>query len=278
MGIVNKRLNLIEVIYCGYPANRKYLEEYDSKLKGQIEKYKYSPYLAGFYIQNRKLGLKFFISANEDDFLSEGGLKNLSQVVRRVNEIRAILHAKEQSFAGIISGLLYKNKLITETSERDKVVNCVVKGIDETLKLEGYNQNAPIIILGAKGYIGREVARHLHGRTLYLLDINEHEEVSKDWPTEIRNKKAILVNISKKHQIKHYAPLAWRRLILLNEVYPEPGDEEVSMFKQSGGNVYHLSGVKGISFPSFPGAYKNAIPCSASWSNKEIQIVIKSLG
>ena len=277
LGFVNQKLGFIEVVYCGYSSNKKYLSEYDSKIKGQVEKYKFRPYLAGFYVQNLRLGFKFFISATEEEFATGTGLEQLSLVEKRIREIRLFLKAKEQSFAGIVSGLLYKNGYIEASSERDKVVSCVVKGIDRVITLEGYDKRVPIIILGAKGYIGSEVAKQLQGRTLYLLDIHNDEKVSPDWPTEITGKKAILVNISRKHQLKHYATLAWKKLVLLNEVYPEPSQEELGLYKEKGGNVYHLSGVKGWSAPSFPGGYQNAIPCSASWSSSDIDIVVKQL-
>jgi hypothetical protein len=277
LGTINKRLGLIEVVYCGYPANNKYLSEYDSKVKGQVEKYKFSPYLAGFYLQNKRIGLKFFISSTEKEFTTKVGIEKLSNVEKRIREIRLMLNVNEQSFAGIISGLLYRNNHIVESTERDKVVNCVVKGIDEVLDLEGYDKNVPVIILGAKGYIGNEVAKQLKNRPLYLLDVKVNETVSTDWPSELTGKKAVLVNISKKHQIKYYAPLVWRELVLLNEVYPEPTDEELMLYQEKGGNVYHLSGVKGWSAPSFPGGYKNAIPCSASWSSNDISVVVKKL-
>jgi hypothetical protein len=277
LGLINQKIGFIEVIYCGYPSNKKYLAEYDSKIKGQVEKYKYRPYLAGFYIQNKRLGFKFFISATEEEFSKGEGLIQLSQVEKRVREIKHFLNAKEQSFAGIVSGLLYRNGHITESSERDKVVRCVVKGIEKVRELEGYDKNVPIIILGAKGYIGSEVAKGLQNRKLYLLDINKDEKVSSDWPAELAGTKAIMVNISRKHQLKHYAPLVWKELVLLNEVYPEPNQEELALYEKKGGHVYHLSGVKGWSAPSFPGGYENAIPCSASWSSIDIDIVVKKL-
>lgn len=277
LGFANKHFKIIQVVYCGYPATEKYLEAYNYGGADQSIKYHFYPFLAGFYIQNKKIGLKFFISASENDFENQEADKNLSLFLSRMNEIKNLVVAKEMSFAGILPGVLLKKRLRREYSERDKVVNCVIKAIDAVLEKEDLSINTPIIVLGAKGYIGREVVKQLSGREVYKVDLHFNSKLSEGWPIEITGRPSLLVNISRNHAIEQYQQKLWKSLVILNEVYPEPTKEEADVLAHHCAGVYHLAGVNGQAFPHFPEGYQGSIPCSAAWASEDIDIALKKL-
>lgn len=278
VGFLNKRWKFLRTIYVGYSVEEGYLESYAfPSFRSYIKTYKWTPFLAGFFIQDGKLGLKFFISSNEDDFYRADNKENLIQFASRVEDIRQISGATQKTFAGVLPGVLYRNRIIRSMSETEVVIESILKGISKVQTQEGYIGDIPLIVLGGNGFIGRRVIRHLKGRDVYCVDLDSEEHVSHSWPAHLKGREAILINISRKFVLSNYIPHIWRELVLLNEVYPEPSPKEVESYKEKGGSVYHLAGVKGRAYPSFPKAYSGAIPCSAAWMNQDIEVVLKKL-
>lgn len=277
VGFFNKRWKFLRTIYVGYSVEEGYLESYAFPSLNYIETYKWTPFLAGFLIQDRKLGLKFFISSNEDDFNRADNKENLIQFVSKVESIRQISGATQKTFAGILPGVLYRNRIIRSMSETEVVIESILKGISKVQTQEGYLGDIPLIVLGGNGFIGRRVIKQLKGRDVYCVDLDSEEQVSYSWSSHLKGSPAILINISRKFVLSNYIPHIWRELVLLNEVYPEPSPKEIESYVEKGGSIYHLAGVKGRAYPSFVKAYSGAIPCSAAWMNQNIEVVLKKL-
>ena len=53
---------------------------------------------------------------------------------------------------------------------------------------------------------------------------------------------------------------------MLNEVYPAASKCAIDRMNEQKVSYYHLAGIKGVSFPKFPGAYAGAVPCCAGVS------------
>ncbi|MBD2248700.1 hypothetical protein [Nostoc sp. FACHB-888] len=279
VGFLNKRWKFLRTIFVGYSVEQGYLEPYAfPSFRSYIKTYKWTPFLAGFFIQDGKLGLKFFISSNEDDFYRADNKENLIQFASRVEDIRQISGATQNAFAGVLPGVLYRNRIIRSMSETEVVIKCILKGISKVQTEEGYIGDIPLIVLGGNGFIGRRVIRQIKGRDVYCVDLDSEEQVSYSWPAHLKGSPAILINISRSFVLSNYIPHVWRELVLLNEVYPEPSPKEVESYKEKGSSVYHLAGVKGRAYPSFPKGYSGAIPCCAAWMNQDIEVVLKKLG
>lgn len=73
------------------------------------------------------------------------------------------------------------------------------------------------------------------------------------------------INLSRKGALRDYAPWLWPEAVVLNEVYPEPGREELRLTGEVGSQCWHIVGVQGMAWPPFPRAYRGGIPCCASW-------------
>ena len=159
-------------------------------------------------------------------------------------------------------------------NETNVVIRSICLAIEKVKQQENFPEDTPLIILGGKGFIGRRVIKELKNKNTHCVDVKNNRGFSNDWPDYLSNQKSILVNISRSFVLKYYMPHIWPNLVLLNEVYPEPNKEEVAQYRKKGGNVYHLAGVKGTAFPSFPKAYSGSIPCSASHYNKNIDCLL----
>jgi len=142
-------------------------------------------------------------------------------------------------------------------------------------------KTSPVIVLGGRGYIGREVAAQLQDKfgenVCYGVDINTETNQTEGWPEHLRGQPALLVNVSRANALSAYIDKSWDTLVILNEVYPAPKSSEVNAFSKKGLSVYHVSGIAGWVLPSFPGAYQGAIPCCASWHSSHIDVVVANL-
>lgn len=274
IGQINRYCHLIESIVLLYPAVPKYALHFG--YKKYLVKAKWKPHLIGLIWQNRKMKFVFAISATEKDFVDPDNQKNLKRLVERLEKIRKLLKAYEKRFAGILPGILLSRGLIKYSPELAGEIEMIVEAEKQIRILEKYELNVPLLILGGKGFIGRELVKRFskNGRDVYSID---KEDFPNKWPAYLQGKKAVLINVSRKEALLQYIPFLWPELIVINEVYPEPTEQELKKLKEIGIRCYHIVGVKGKAIPNFPYAYQGGIPCCAAHFVKEIKIIIKRL-
>jgi hypothetical protein len=133
--------------------------------------------------------------------------------------------------------------------------------------------DAPIIVLGGRGFIGRKIVSILPKDIVHCVDISGKSE----WPEFLRGKKALLVNVSLNSALSQYMHLLWPELVVINEVYPEPSPEMVGRLRSIGCHCYHVVGVKAKAFPLFPGGYEGGIPCCAAWKTENMEALFKRI-
>ena len=272
IGFVNKRFNFIHSVFVCYPASKEYTLAYafESKLHHQS----WTPWLIGIYKQDGKWGLMFTISSLEEDFIKPENIGNIKNLVKNTDAIKDLVYASQKSFAGILPGVMYAKRIIRDTIEVDVTIQAVKQAISSVLSLNSYASNTPIIVLGGHGFVGRRLLKQLSCNEFYSVDI----QTNKEFPEHLIGKEAVLINISRKSAIKDYVGKFWKDLIVMNEVYPEPSQEEVNLIKQRGSSLYHIVGVRAASYPSFPHAYKGGIPCCAAWnSGDDMEVLIKEM-
>jgi len=268
IGMVNKRFEFIESVFLAYPANDEYALSY--VYRSRLPKVRWSPCPVGFLKQNGKLSIMFVISAGNKDFRDQTNVENLRQVVEKMERFRLLLNAKRKTFAGILPGVLFFKRIIKETHEADTTVKIVGLAIQEVKAREKLSSDCPTIILGGRGFIGRKVFSNLPQENLYCVDTANGCE----WPAHLRGQKTLLVNIADSGALDEYISKLWQGIVVLNEVYPEPKAATVERLKQLGCACYHIQGVQGRAFPSFPHAYHGAIPCCSAWMAEEMRVVL----
>jgi hypothetical protein len=82
-----------------------------------------------------------------------------------------------------------------------------------------------------------------HGRRIGVVLLSSL--LGRDWfygLIGILNK--YVLNLTKKGALSEYIPYFWPGVVVLNEVYPEPGKSEVAAIQAKGGCCYHIAGSK----------------------------------
>ena len=170
------------------------------------------------------------ITSTEEDFCFPENTGNLQTPAARVEHVRQLIGASQKRFAGILPGILLKKRLIRETIETDITVDSILKAEKNVRNSEGYDENTPLIILGGNGFVGRRLIKKLNGREVYCVDSTNGKTNVESWPFHLKESNAIMINISRNHALAYYTNLFWPGLVLLNEVYPEPGEDELKHF------------------------------------------------
>jgi len=277
VGWFNRRWNFLHNVFVAYAANERYAQAYVAKRFRHWMSW--SPWPAGILRQNGKWGLMMVISSLEHDFTDSRNAENLKALVERTEGIRQLLGAEEKTFAGILPGVMYARRLIRHSPEADVTVEAVAQAERELKPAIGYPEDTPLIILGGKGFIGRRLVKRLAEREVYSVDANGDGDKANmgEWPSHLRGRKSILINLTRKAVLTNYLGLFWPELVLLNEVYPEPKREELKRLAEIGAPVYHIVGLRASSYPSFPEAYQGGIPCCAGHPSKDMEVIIKEL-
>jgi hypothetical protein len=267
IGIINKRIKLIESIFLAYPANEKYALSYAYRYR--LKYNRWNPWLTGLLFQNSKIIIMFSISATEEILMMEDD--KLKILEKKMERIKDLLFVKTKTYAGILPGILFSKRIIRVVPEADLTAKAVTQAILEIQKIECLDE-LPIIVLGGRGFIGRRVMSQLTNRVVHCVDLSDSGK--NQWPNI---DKAIVINISKKGALDNYIKLMSPRMIVINEVYPEPSKYELMRLKGKGCLCYHIAGIKAKAFPSFPDAYKGGIPCCAAWLSEKMKVIVKKI-
>lgn len=271
LGSINKRTKVIKTIFLAYPANDKFAKEY--VFESILEETRWSPWVTGFFIQNGKVGINFAISSTEIDFREEVNLDQLRELWLKMNHLRNLLDAEQMTFAGILPGIFYKKNIIHKLPiELDNTVNAVrdvVLSITNELNLS--IKDTPIIVLGGKGFVGNKFIDVMNESAVYCIDIRDENSYNIQDIMQKHKNEIIVLNVANQKALEENLIYFDERVIIINEVYPEPDSEISQKITNKGSLLFHVVGVEGKAFPSFPKAYKNGIPCCASWNSSKIK-------
>jgi len=268
LGWLNYRLLEIRTVFLMYPEQPRYALAF--VYPSRLPKVKWSPFLAGFFVQNGKLGLMFAISATPADFRDPQNDSNLRLMVERMEEIRRLVRAPRKTFAGVLPGILYAKRIVREAPEAELTVEGVMRAINIVIQKECLLASVPIIILGGKGFIGRRLVKALRQRGDEVVVVDRDEP----WPDDLYGEVVIVVNTALKGALLDYRAKMWSDMIVINEVYPPPRADD---FYDIGCALYHIKGVKAFALPPFPHAYQGGIPLCAAFFHPEMYILVDRL-
>lgn len=276
VGAVNKRIPFIKTIFLAYPANYKFATEY--VFDNVLEETRWHPWFTGFFIQNGKIGIQFAISSVEDNFRDDHNIENLRLLWLRMNHLKSLLEADQMTFAGILPGIFYKKNIIhTLPIELDVTVKAVKQAVFKAIDELNLPDTTPIIVLGGKGFIGNKFVAEMSGREVYCVDKQDAYSHSIEDILKKVKEKIIILNVATQNALQENLLYFNEKVIIINEVYPEPSRELTNSIVEKGVKLFHIIGVKGKSFPNFPRAYRGGIPCCASWDNDNLEVKITQL-
>lgn len=278
IGFMNKHIfnKPIKSIFMLYPANEKYTKAYVYSWYARSMKWKSR--LVGVLEQNGKWGLIFGISATDEDFVRPENLAKLVAVEARLERVRKVIGADQKTFASVLPGILFSKGIITNPVERDVTVKAILQALDKIKSVEKLPQDVPVIVLGGEGFIGSALRKAGNGN-FSSLDVGEEEHFLA-FSEKLKGKPLILLNVTKKGALSFYTPYLWSEVVVVNEVYPEPSEKELTDIKAMGAICYHIVGVRGKAWPGFPRGYAGGIPCCASFwpeDGRGYEVLIKKM-
>lgn len=260
IGLINRRLGIIESVFVAYPATSAYARA--TSFPWRARRQKWTPWLCGIAWQNRRLTLLFGIWATDDDIHDHRSDADLVRLDERLEQIRRLVGARQRTFAGILPGVMARRGIRRNPHEREITAAVVVEAIGR-LRPPG---NSPVVVLGGRGFIGSRVVELLGVSDAISVDLGE------PFPDWIRDQPALVLNVADRHTLGLRHLELWPGVVLLNEVYPEPRQSLIDSMTARGIEVHHIAGVAGASFPPFPGGYRGAIPCCAAWASADLAV------
>ncbi|NQU77240.1 NAD-dependent epimerase/dehydratase family protein [Candidatus Falkowbacteria bacterium] len=281
LGFLNTNILLgrIRGMFLVYPASEKFTKAF--VYNWYAKKIKWKPALVGFFRQENKWGIIFGISATEEDFWKDYDTEKLKKLNSKLESIKKIIKADQKNFAGVLPGILAKGGVVNKSTEARATVLAISQAIEILKARENMPDNSPLIVIGAEGFIGNQLVNFLRERgykgDIHTIDIKLSEK-SGGLPRELEGRPTIILNLTKRGALSEYIGSVWSEAVIINEVYPEPSKEELMAIQERGAHCYHVVGLKGKSWPSFPGAYSGGIPCCASLTiPQKGDVIIKKL-
>ena len=175
---------------------------------------------------------------------------------------------------------LHAEGIVVNQSERSAAVEAVLRAEEMVRRSERLAASAPVIVLGANGFVGERLISRLAGRNIYAIDVGPAGVDSanrQSWPAQLSGQRALLINVARSETLAAYLDLLWGSLVILNEVYPEPKPHILEKLAAMNCRCYHLAGAVGTAYPSFPWPYVGAIPCCAAQIDRETALIIRRL-
>ena len=265
---VAKKARLFDAVFVMYPATLMFADHYTFRWRQQ--RIAWRPWITGIIKHpSGKRTLQFAISATEAQLLSMDHADDMRSLYERTVRIQEMVGASTNHFAGIIPGRFLHLRVKRDKNELMATATNVVKAILALRREERHAKRNAVVILGARGYVGREVVKNLEGEKIPVVAVDIGDVYTK--PID----RHIIVNITRPEGINEYISENYldKSAIILNEVYPAPHPSIVSDIKALGAKVFHIAGVEAICIPKFPSAYVSAVPCCAALPTEEYKVV-----
>lgn len=271
---------LFDAVFVMYPADQTFADHYTFKTRQRFIKWK--PFIVGMITHpSGARTLMFAISAHVDGRDSDYDANDLRDLHARTESVKSLLRADTTHFAGTLPGRLAALKVRRGSSqgiEQKATVENVVKAVEDTWHITHH----PVVILGSKGYVGRNVTEYLCERNRFgvlSVDVDGMYQGGRRISDEYAapNIPHLILNITRPEAINLYIEKMREGTVVLNEVYPAPHPDVVASMKERGVRVYHIAGVKASVLPTFPLAYQGAVPCCAALPQENYKVLVIEL-
>jgi hypothetical protein len=278
LGVVNRYLlgHRVTGVFLLYPARQEYADAL--AFRWHQRRFAWSPGLVGIYRQGRNLGLIFGIPDPEDELRKEENAAQVLALHDKMQRVCARVGAGRKIFAGILPSQFYRLGVRDSQLEAQRrfTAAAVVSALDQLIALKGLSTATPILVIGGRGYIASDVLLLCAGRDISSIDLGEFDEfrrLTRAW----HGSPLIVINLAKSGALAEYATHFWPGVVVLNEVYPEPGAAELAVLETCGAECFHVVGVAGTAWPPFPRAYRGGIPCCAALPSRDDDPVVAIL-
>jgi len=280
LGKVNRKKQFITGLFLMHPQERKYGLYFAFSARLKRNQKTWDPFFSGIIVSKKKMSLMFSVSSDGRQIIRKSNQDKLLHLYQKLFKIANYLGLSDNPrqairFAGIIPGILARRGISVESPEAEISAELVVLGIKNLLEEGKANLRMPIVVLGAKGFVGQRVCKKIKedegiGNPLFAID------VQNTWPGF--NIPIAAVDVTLQSAIINYLELIPKGSIIINEVYPPPNLEVVALFEKKDISVYHFSGFDGKAYPNLPFAYNRCIPFCAAMSSEGVKVIIRRMG
>lgn len=253
----------IKGVFLLYPARRAYADAL--AYRWHQRRFAWHPGLVGLYRQDGRLGLIFGIPNMEDQLREDHNAADVMGLMHKMERIRDLISADRKIFAGILPSRFTRLGVTDDQLEQQRslTARAVVSALDQVMASCGMDATTPILLIGGNGYIASKVFELCAGRPAHKVDLDGFATF-RSLTEAMRGRPMIAVNLAKSSALAGYMDSFWPGVVVLNEVYPEPDEAELSALAARGVRCFHVVGVAGRAWPRFPRAYRNGIPCCAA--------------
>lgn len=277
---IAKKFQLFDAVFVMYPADQEFADYFTFRPRQWSIRWR--PFIVGrIKHPNGKRMLVFAISAfidhKEKESASEA--EKLRLLYKRMEVIKTRLGAVSAHFAGTLPGrftFLKIDRGEDQKNERKATQENVVRATLELRTLLEHDPTCPVVVFGARGYIGKGVVKQLEGVSPVVgVDKVDGSVLGYQKPDGPH----IIVDISRPDAINplvDYSYMDWKTAVL-NEVYPAPHGDVVKQMKALGVRVFHVAGVNADVWPAFPKAYQGAVPCCAALHGVQYEVRVVEL-
>lgn len=254
-----------------YFADARYLEASTFSWYARLRRWR--PCLVGGFRVGGVGGVMCVVGASEQDILDAANLPQLMGLHAKMTRMARLLRVPSISYAGILPSALARAGVERAPIEVERTVHWIVQGVCQLLTQGVVPSGTAVIVLGASGFVGVRLCNALRwqiANTVVEVDPIHPDANCRD-PGEVltcmsvMQRPGLVLNVARNGVLEQYADLICPGSVVVNEVYPEAPVQTVTLLKQRGVRYLHLQGVKGRSWPAFPGAYAGGVPfCAAS--------------
>ncbi|MEM1275892.1 MAG: hypothetical protein AAGH74_05165 [Pseudomonadota bacterium] len=275
-GVFNRWLGWFDTLFFVYPASAAYARTYAPTWFARYARWVPCP--IGIMDYGGGRGLVFGSLMTEADFLAPRNAEHFSRLMRRMEQVAALLGLRSIRMAGILPSTAAKRGETFFEDTSSVAAEVVLKSF-LTLREQrfGGNEATVAILLGGAGLVGAQVAMRMErmGIPYRVLD-SKFGEV--DLSIFRGNSPMMLVDVARKGALEKYLSHLPDGLVVLNETYPEPGRRIRESLAERGAELFHIRGVEGRVWPNLPGGYADAIPCcGAPTDGRELTVKLSQL-
>ncbi len=273
-----KQFEVFDAVFVMYPADQEFADALTFRCRQR--RIRFRPFITGVIVHpNCKRTLVFAVSA----FIDKAGVgedeENLRLLHARTEDIRKNIGAKTTHFAGTLPGRFTNFRIRRGTNQKNErlaTVENVVNAIRQVREMKSHTNEHSVIVLGGNGFIGRGVVDVLRQESVTVISIDKN---GGDTTYTMPKSAHLVVNIMTPGAIREYIDEKFigPSTTVLNEVYPAPHQELVEEMNSLGADVFHIVGVVADAYPSFPKAYRGAVPCCAALTDANYRVGITKL-
>lgn len=267
---VFKKFGIFQAVFVMYPANSSYADHFTFRWRQR--RIKWTPFVIGMFKHpSGARTLSFAISSDENEIRASSSPDELRGLNEKALAIAEVIGAKTIHYAGILPGRMTFLRVPRPSVEREATKSAVVIAVLSLQKKLNFPRDSKVILLGHKGYVGKEVFASLLGQGVDVVGVDVGDTFV------VPEGMHIVLNVTKPEAINRYIDSFNHNTVLLNEVYPAPHRDIITQIKENRARAFHIAGVKAEALPVFPASYKGAVPCCGAIPGEYYEIVFKEL-